>query len=81
MFKTQLDSFTFFHFIVFLFTREVIEGERRLKRGLFKEQEDALLREKEKDETFPGLPADRVTRQEKIPVPRKLPPLNGPKMA
>ncbi|XP_053400502.1 leucine-rich repeat-containing protein 74B-like [Mercenaria mercenaria] len=56
--------------------REFINGERRLKRDLIKEHEDEIIAEKEKDQKY-----SQVFTTQKNNTPRKLPPLNGPKMS
>lgn len=54
--------------------REFINGERRLKRQLIKEHEDEIIAEKEQDKKY----SQTFTSQK---APKKLPPLNGPKMS
>ncbi|XP_060565677.1 leucine-rich repeat-containing protein 74B-like isoform X2 [Ruditapes philippinarum] len=54
---------------------EFINGERRLKRDLIKEHEDEIIAEKEQDQKY-----SQVFTTKKNKTPRKLPPLNGPKM-
>lgn len=58
-----------------VYFREFINGERRFKRDLIKEHEDEIIAEKEQDQKY-----SQVFTTKKTNTPRKLPPLNGPKM-
>ena len=74
---------------VYIYYREFIEGERKLKRQLIQEREDAAAAEKAKDNKFSKTytpNANQTPRSEsndpkQVPKQRRLPPLKNPKTA